>query len=151
MREKERAAFVSKMAAFSITSGMQPSVARLLAYLTVCEPAQQSAESMRTALHLSVGSISGAIATLRRIGLIQQTRLPNERRFYYELDSEGWMRATLQGFKTIEQAVAIAESGLHDAPDNIRLKAMYDIYTMFDNELAALKKRLTSQPDILDV
>jgi hypothetical protein len=53
------------------------------------------------------------------------------------------MRATLLGFKTIERAVSIAEGGLQHSPDNTRLKSMHEIYTMFDVELAALKKRLT--------
>lgn len=135
--------FVQRFERFSIASGMSKSVAKVLGYLTICQPARQTAVQIQSALGLSAGSVSGALNTLHRIGLIERYRHDDDRRHYYELDSDGWRRATLQKLASLGAWVELAEYGLERDPKNTRLVEMRDVYVEFEKEFADISRRLT--------
>jgi DNA-binding transcriptional ArsR family regulator len=56
-----------------------PMVGRLIGYLTVCDPAEQSLGDLSEALLASRSAISGAVKTLEAMHLIQRTRKAGER------------------------------------------------------------------------
>ncbi len=135
--------FIQRFEQFGITSGMSKSVAGVLGYLTVCKPARQTAPQIQSALNLSVGSVSSALNTLQRVGLIQRYRHEDDRRHYYELDSDGWRCATLQKLASLGAWVELAEYGLEKDPKNTRLAEMRDVYLEFDKEFSNIARRLT--------
>jgi DNA-binding MarR family transcriptional regulator len=59
--------------------GMAPMVGRLLGYLAVCEPREQSIGELADALLASRSAISGAVAYLENLGLIGRSRAAGER------------------------------------------------------------------------
>jgi DNA-binding MarR family transcriptional regulator len=59
--------------------GMAPMVGRLLGYLAVCDPHEQSISELADALLASRSAISGAVNTLENLGLIQRSRAAGER------------------------------------------------------------------------
>jgi MarR family len=59
--------------------GMAPMVGRLLGYLAVCDPREQSITDLADALLASRSAISGAVNTLESLGLIQRSRAAGER------------------------------------------------------------------------
>ena len=59
--------------------GMAPMVGRLLGYLAVCDPREQSIAELADALLASRSAIAGAVNTLEAIGLIQRSRAAGER------------------------------------------------------------------------
>ncbi len=59
--------------------GMAPMVGRLLGYLTVCDPREQSITELADALLASRSAISGAVNTLETLGLIRRSRAAGER------------------------------------------------------------------------
>jgi DNA-binding transcriptional regulator GbsR (MarR family) len=134
--------FVDKMEAYGVSNGMSKSVSRVLGYLTVSQPARQSADEIQQTLKLSAGSVSTAVAILHHIGLITRTKEIGGRRYYYELDSEGWKRTTLQQFDIMKDGIALAEAGLRVSPDNARLIAMRDMFIFFDEEFKTIITRL---------
>src|ERR1700683_1557542 len=69
--------------------GMAPMVGRLLGYLGVCEPREQSISELADALLASRSAIAGAVSTLENLGLIQRSRAAGERmdRVYIDLSS----------------------------------------------------------------
>ncbi len=69
--------------------GMAPVVGRLLGYLAVCEPRQQSISELADALLASRSAIAGAVNTLENLGLIGRSRAAGERmdRVYIDLSS----------------------------------------------------------------
>jgi DNA-binding transcriptional regulator GbsR (MarR family) len=135
--------FVDSMEAYGVSNGMSKSVSQVLGYLTISQPARQSADEIRQILQLSAGSVSAAVAILHRIGLITRTKEVGGRRYYYELDSEGWKRTTLQQFEMIREGVTLAEAGLRASPGNDRLVAMRDMFVLFDQEFKTIARRLS--------
>jgi len=69
--------------------GMAPMVGRLLGYLGVCDPREQSISELADALLASRSAIAGAVTTLENLGLIQRSRAAGERmdRVYIDLSS----------------------------------------------------------------
>ncbi|MGB6772238.1 MAG: MarR family transcriptional regulator [Candidatus Dormiibacterota bacterium] len=59
--------------------GMAPIVGRLLGYLAVCDPREQSIAELADALLASRSAIAGAVNTLESLGLIRRSRAAGER------------------------------------------------------------------------
>jgi len=59
--------------------GMAPMVGRLLGYLMVCEPREQSISELAEALLASRSAIAGAVSTLETLGLVRRSRAAGER------------------------------------------------------------------------
>ncbi len=142
MSQNNPAEFIDRLEQFGVTNGLSRSVARVLGYLIICEPTKQSATEIQHAVHLSSGSVSSALNILRGIGFIARHQSKSERRFYYEIDSDGWKQATILQLQSMGRWVELAEFGLESSPRNPRLIMMRDIYTRFDQEFADIARRL---------
>lgn len=59
--------------------GMAPMVGRLLGYLMVCWPREQSISELAEALLASRSAIAGAVGTLESLGLVRRSRAAGER------------------------------------------------------------------------
>jgi hypothetical protein len=59
--------------------GMAPMVGRLLGYLAVCDPREESIAELADALLASRSAIAGAVNTLETLGLIRRSRAAGER------------------------------------------------------------------------
>jgi hypothetical protein len=59
--------------------GMAPMVGRLLGYLAVCDPSDQSIAELAEALLASRSAIAGAVSSLEALGLIRRSRAAGER------------------------------------------------------------------------
>ena len=59
--------------------GMAPMVGRLLGYLAVCEPREQTIGELAEALLASRSAIAGAVKSLETIGIIRRSRAAGER------------------------------------------------------------------------
>lgn len=120
--------------------GVSRSIARVIAWLVVCEPRHQSAEQLRTVLVLSAGSISQAANLLVRLGVVNRRTFPGDRRIYYELHPDGWQRMLrirleeLQRTREhVDRAIEAAE-GRNDG----RLAWMRDFYAECEAQFATL-------------
>jgi hypothetical protein len=59
--------------------GMAPMVGRLIGYLSICEPREQSIGGLAETLLASRSAIAGALSVLETLGLIQRSRAAGER------------------------------------------------------------------------
>jgi DNA-binding MarR family transcriptional regulator len=91
--------------------GMAPMVGRLLGYLAVCEPREQSISELADALLASRSAIAGAVNTLENLGLIRRSRAAGERmdRVYIDLSSSRAMGFDLAEY---EEQGELAREGL---------------------------------------
>lgn len=143
MISPESKKFINRMTIYNMSTGLPKSMAHVLTYLSVCEPARQSAEDIQKVTKLSAGSISTAVTVFQRAGLVERSRSAHGRRYYYELDPDGWKRATMMRLKSLSVGVDLADAGLAIFPNNSRLVAMRNIYATFDEEFSGLAKRFT--------
>ena len=102
--------------------GMAPMVGRLLGYLMVCDPREQSISELADALLASRSAIAGAVSTLESLGLVRRSRAAGERMDRVSIDRTS-RRA--QGFDVTEyrEQGELAREGLEmlaDAPPERR-------------------------------
>ncbi|HXA34169.1 MAG TPA: helix-turn-helix domain-containing protein [Acidimicrobiales bacterium] len=102
--------------------GMAPMVGRLLGYLAVCDPREQSITELAEALLASRSAIAGAVNTLESLGLIRRSRAAGDRmdRVCIDLSSPRAMGFDLSEYQ--EQG-ELAREGLRllaDAPPERR-------------------------------
>jgi DNA-binding MarR family transcriptional regulator len=98
--------------------GMAPVVGRVLGYLMICDPREQSIAELAEALLASRSAITGAVRALEQLGLVRRSRAAGERmdRVGINLTSQRAM-----GFDPTEyqEQAALAREGLAmlaDAP-----------------------------------
>jgi DNA-binding transcriptional ArsR family regulator len=102
--------------------GMAPTVGRLLGYLAICSPREQSIGELAEALLASRSAIAGAVNALENLGLVRRSRTAGERvdRVHIDLTSPQAMGFDLSEYQ--EQA-DLAREGLAllaDAPPQRR-------------------------------
>src|SRR5690349_13703132 len=66
--------------------GMAPMVGRLLGYLAICDPREQSIGELAEALLASRSAIANAVNTLDTLGLIRRSRAAGERMDRVQID-----------------------------------------------------------------
>ena len=102
--------------------GMAPMVGRLLGYLAVCDPREQSITELADALLASRSAIAGAVNTLESLGLIRRSRAAGERMDRVRIDMSS-PRATGFDLSEYQEQGELAREGLRllaDAPPERR-------------------------------
>jgi hypothetical protein len=102
--------------------GMAPMVGRLIGYLAVCDPRQQTISELAEALLASRSAIAGAVNYLENLGLIRRSRAAGQRMDRVRIDMSS---SHAMGFDVSEQqeAADLAREGLRllaDAPPERR-------------------------------
>lgn len=69
--------------------GMAPMVGRLLGYLAICTPREQSIAELAEALLASRSAIAGAVSALENLDMIRRTRAAGERMDRIRIDLTG--------------------------------------------------------------
>jgi DNA-binding MarR family transcriptional regulator len=102
--------------------GMAPMVGRLIGYLAVCDPREQTIGELAEALLASRSAIAGAVNYLENLGLIRRSRAAGERMDRVRIDMSS---SHAMGLDVSEQreAADLAREGLRllaDAPPERR-------------------------------
>jgi MarR family protein len=90
---------------------MAPMVGRLLGYLAVCDPREQSIAELADALLASRSAIAGAVNALETLGLIQRSRAAGERMDRVRIDMSSPRAMGFDMSEYVEQ-VELAREGL---------------------------------------
>jgi DNA-binding transcriptional regulator GbsR (MarR family) len=119
---------------------------RVLGWLLVCDPPQQSFGEITEVLQASKGSISSATRMLTTMGLIERTAQPGDRRDFFRIRPGAWadvLRLKLEGIVVFRE---LAERGLKlledESPETRqRLLEMHALYAFFEREMPQMFER----------
>jgi MarR family len=106
--------------------GYPPMVGRLLGYLSVCDPREQTLGELSDALLASRSAIAGAVKTLEDLGTIRRSRAAGQRADHVRIDISS-SRATGFDVSEYEELGELAREGLlalDDAPAERRAVLM---------------------------
>jgi DNA-binding transcriptional regulator GbsR (MarR family) len=104
--------FVEEMGRFLGSIGMTPMAGRMWGWLLICEPADQTAADISTALQASRGAISGTARLLENAGLIRRTTRRGDRREYFSAPPQALDSMLASAGAIYRQMREIAERGL---------------------------------------
>ena len=135
--------FVEEMGQFLSSLGMTPMAGRMWGWLLICEPAEQTAAEIATALHASRGAISGTARLLATSGLIRRMTRPGDRREYFSAPPEALDQLLGNAAGIYRQMRAIAERGLtaiaeRPPESRARLQEFHDVMAFVEEEVPAV-------------
>jgi DNA-binding MarR family transcriptional regulator len=121
--------------------GLPRMTGRVLAWLLVCEPVEQTAAQLAEALDASRGSISGATGMLVRAGLVDRLHVRGERADRFRVRPEAWDEQVRDQGAT--EARALLARGLEalanePAARRARLEDMDAFYAWWESRVPAL-------------
>jgi DNA-binding transcriptional regulator GbsR (MarR family) len=107
-----RQRFVAAVAERDLVSGATPAARRVLGWMVVCEPDEQTASDLQEALDLSAGSVSGAVRMLGEAGLLERVDRPGDRRSHYRLRQHAWGRVLAVHFRELAEVHQLADRAI---------------------------------------
>ena len=84
--------YVDRVASYFEAVGSPRAWAEILAWLMICEPAEQSQADLASALDLSAGAVSTHVRSLVALELVESTRVRGDRTQRYRLRAGAWTR-----------------------------------------------------------
>jgi DNA-binding transcriptional regulator GbsR (MarR family) len=147
--EERQRRFTEDVSLIFESMGLSPMAGRVWAALLVSDRPHLSASDLQERIGASAGSISTAIASLNRIGIIERVWVPGDRRNYYAASMAGLDHFLERRAEALTQMVLLAERGM-DAfadvePAAARLAYLRDFYAWFDREYDILIERWRSE------
>ncbi|MEP7291320.1 MAG: MarR family transcriptional regulator [Chloroflexota bacterium] len=126
--------------------GLPRMMGRIIGYLLISEPAQQSMQEIGAALQASKSSVSIALKALVSLKLIDQVSIPGERRDYYRANADMWIRSFRARMSQMTDLRELAERGLELMADETperrrRLENMHATNRFLETEFPKLLDR----------
>lgn len=139
--------FVEEFALAYEAAGLPRIAGRILGWLMVCDPPEQTAAQLVTTLGVSKASISTMTRLLTQMHLIERVPKRGARSDFYRVRPGIWSERVKNGLASLATYKRLAEKGLQlmeTAPPerSERLLEMYQIYSFFEEELKGLLERL---------
>lgn len=148
----DESAFVEKAGVVLETTGLTRLSGRLLGWLLICTPREQSAEDLVTALQASTGGISTQARALIRFGFIERVGLPRDRRTYYRLKDHAFEANFTEQTQVLKMVRELGDEGLdlltdtNPTPGRLdRLSQMRDLFAFMEGEWPQLMARFHAQ------
>lgn len=116
------------------TLGMPPAYGKLLGWLMICDPPDQTSTELAEALQLSKGSVSTGMRMLEGAKLARRVARPGQRGHAYEVLPDALITATMNG-RTVWAALGVLMArgvdliGDADAPEARRVRIARDFFT----------------------
>jgi DNA-binding transcriptional regulator GbsR (MarR family) len=110
---------------------------RILGWLLICDPPEQSAAELAEALQASAGSISTHTRQLIGMRLVEKVARRGERRAWFRIASDAWVGALRSQVAEVTYQRLLAERGLtaiaNDPPERrARLEELHHLYSWFE-------------------
>jgi DNA-binding transcriptional regulator GbsR (MarR family) len=142
-RRMEERHFVEDVGLFLEEMGIPRMAGRILGWLMICNPPEQTAGQLAGVLQASKGSLSTMTRLLVQMSLVERVGVPGQRRDYFRVKSDAWpqlLRVQTQAMTGLHQVV---ERGLALLADESpahreRLQEAHDLYAFLERELPIL-------------
>jgi DNA-binding MarR family transcriptional regulator len=123
------------------TYGLPQMTGRVLAWLLVCDPAEQTAAQLAEELNASKGSISGATNMLVRMKLVERLHVRGERADRFRIRPEAWDdQVRDQGIEEVRALLALGLDALagETAVRRARLDELDTFYAWWESRMPVL-------------
>ncbi|BDZ41811.1 hypothetical protein GCM10025865_11100 [Paraoerskovia sediminicola] len=106
------AQFVEDMGLYMEGVGFSRAGGRVLGWLQVCDPPEQSAQQIVEGLHASTGSVSTNLGVLVRAGFVEKVTRAGDRKTYYRIGPDAWDVVMTSEISTVRSLDALTRAGL---------------------------------------
>ncbi len=125
--------WVERVASFCTEQwGLPPITGRILGWLMICDPAEQSAAQIAESIGASRASLTANIRQLTGAGFVRRRSRPGERTTYFWIDDDAWERVLHNRFASMAAFKNIARDGMELAGTRSgqagRMQSAYDAF-----------------------
>jgi DNA-binding transcriptional regulator GbsR (MarR family) len=121
--------------------GLPPITGRILGWLLVCEPVEQSAGEIAEAIGASRASLTTNLQILSAAGLVRRLTRPGGRTAYYRMDEDLWENMVKRRLQSMKSFSKLASDGLSlIGPQSARAAKLRTAHEFF-NRMADLLER----------
>jgi hypothetical protein len=133
--------WVERIAKYCADQDGVPLIAgRILGWLTIAVPAEQSAAQIANAIGASRASLTTNLRLLGSVGFVTQLTRPGERTVYYRVDDEAWARVVRRQVASLTTLGAILRDGsdlVDGSPEQAgRMRAANDAFGWLEKVFA---------------
>jgi DNA-binding transcriptional regulator GbsR (MarR family) len=130
---------------FELEAGAPRMVGRVLGWLLVCDPPEQSATELAERLRASRGSISTATRVLLRMGMVERVRFRGERFDRFRACHEAWDEFLWRDdqFEAPRRVLKVGLDALRDEPPErrARLEELDTVYAWWQERMPELREQ----------
>ncbi|WKX13889.1 GbsR/MarR family transcriptional regulator [Streptomyces sp. NL15-2K] len=135
---------------FEQDAGLPRISGRVIGWLLICDPPEQTAGQLAETLQASKASISTSTRQLIQAGLVEKVSAPGDRRTYYRINDSGWVDSVFERLAAVTNILKVLEKGsellAQDTPARrARLENVADLYRWMQRELPPLLARHREQ------
>jgi len=145
----EELRFVEEVALGFERQGLFRMAGRVIGWLLICDPPEQTFNQLVEVLGASKGSISSAMKFLTPSGWVERVSHPGDRKTYYRFRPGSLFEATRTQSQHYGEFKRVIESGMELMADQParreRLDAVHDLYGWLEIEVPALLERWEQQ------
>ncbi|MEC3891374.1 MULTISPECIES: GbsR/MarR family transcriptional regulator [Nocardiopsis] len=139
-------AFVDEVAVFFEDEGLPLIAGRVIGWLLISDPPEQSAARLAEVLQVSRSSIGTATRMLTPSGLVEGVRKRGHRQEYFRIADDGWSRMLERRYALATSFRRVTERGLAALEDasperRERLAGVHELYGFLERELPAMLRR----------
>ncbi len=139
-------AWVERVGEFFETNyGMPPITGRIVSWLLICEPAEQSAAQIARSIRASRASLTTNMRALTATGIVRRLRRAGERTAYYRIDDDAWDSVIRRRIESLAAIEAMADEGMDlvgvDTARARRLRATREAFAWFEELFATTPGR----------
>jgi DNA-binding transcriptional regulator GbsR (MarR family) len=125
--------WIERVGSYFARDGIPPIAGRVLGWLMICEPAEQSPAEIAAAIGCSRASLTSSLRVLTAAGFVSRHGRPGERTGYYRVDDDAWGRIVRTQIASIEILQSIADDGIElvgaASPRITGLQSARDVFT----------------------
>jgi DNA-binding transcriptional regulator GbsR (MarR family) len=99
-------------AAFAQHFGLPPITGRILGWLLICDPPEQSAGEIAEAIGASRASLTTSMRLLTAGDLVRRRHRPGERTTYFRIDDDAWERVIRQRIAAMASLREVTEEAM---------------------------------------
>lgn len=146
MNQQQKQQFVEEFGDHMDEFGLPRLYGRVLGALLISGKPMMSMQELAEQLQASHGSISMATKMLTRLGMIEKTSVPGERRHFYRVGRNAWNASFTNKLGYLDLMLNLADRGLtllEDAPGETResLVQMRSFFDFFRGEFEGIVER----------
>ncbi|MEU8108721.1 transcriptional regulator [Nonomuraea muscovyensis] len=125
--------WVERVAMYLARDGVPPIAGRVLGWLMVCDPPEQSAGQISTAIGASRASLTSNLRLLSGMGFLTWRTRPGERTVYYRMAEDAWAVVARKQIEGITSFLDITHDGLAlVGPDDERAARVRQAHATFE-------------------
>jgi DNA-binding transcriptional regulator GbsR (MarR family) len=119
-------------AAFAQHFGLPPITGRILGWLLICDPPEQSAGEIADAIGASRASLTTSMRLLTVGDLVRRRTRPGDRTTYFRIDDDAWEKVILQRIVAMASLREITEDAMKlvgpDSERAARVRAAHEFF-----------------------